>query len=337
MCKYDSTKDWYENADDINRLAEDINQKENVLAESELGKKIARGVGSAMLAGSLAANQVASADIGKGKDIHVTREVSGKPVRQLAEVSKSIHDDAPGEIRKKPYVKARSAVVSQDISKPTTVIPMARIGDKSSQWGTEAGKTLIDSIVNEYARYGMSATFDRIRVNLYIVSPEVIKKVCKDPITGESYNTEYGCTVNAAESLASVTGTIEEKYADVRTHSMPGTIIPSFDWPSLAFNVYLSTELSINQRAELLVHELKHCMCIYAYVQKVVSMYARDASIDHIGKYLDTMRDDLSTYSTEINRILDEADQFIPDEPFSSSVDIVSKVLSYEVFKPYQK
>lgn len=166
-------------------------------------------------------------------------------------------------------------------------IPLSSIGNQSSHWYTVAGKTLLSNLAKYYAQCNMTSSFEEVTLNIYIVPHNTIPNYCIDPITNTSYNTEYSCAVLPETTLNLVSAEIETRYKkfhDNNSQSSRNVVIPSFDSNVLKFNIYMSDKLNQSQRSELLVHEIKHCLPLYAFVQKVTYMYANRIKI--VNKYV---------------------------------------------------
>ena len=232
---------------------------------------------------------------------------------------------------------------SDSIEKKPKYVPftisMGDIANPGSIWHTVSGHNLIETIVSTYAKYGMSASFNNIRVNVSIVPYGKIKELCMDPETGDTLNTEYACTVNPRSTVAHVDTLVKELYSGTRDSVMASNKkqpkINCIDDSALEFNVYISDSLPHVQQKELLVHELKHCLHLYAYAQKVVSMYVRGCKFAVINRFVSEMNHgDIDTIGVSLGKLLDAHEQFDPDTVFSSSFDMMKAVMKTKL-RPY--
>lgn len=92
------------------------------------------------------------------------------------------------------------------------------------------------------------------------------------------------------------------------------------------------------QQKELLVHELKHCLHLYAYVQKVVSMYVRGCKFTVINQLVTEMNNGgIDTIGVYLGKLLDSHEQFEPDTVFSSNFDMMKTVMEIKALRPYMR
>lgn len=297
---------------------------------------LAKGLGAAMIAGSIAANQPANADTEKTPGVAITREVSGKPVKQELGLNPHKRDEKQGTIRRKEPKSHRDSKISTDIPGKHIQLPMDSIGEPGSEWYTDAGKRLLDSITEAYAAYGMRASFAQISVDLFIIPKDSISAFCKDPATSQVFNTEYACTVNPRNSLENVSKVIMDNYKHIRTAGDSIMSIPCLDDPSIHFTVFMASHLSHDQRKSILVHELKHCIPLYGYVQKVVSLYARNATALMLKNYNDSMRKGLlDSIQAQVNNRLDSLEAVDPNSTFESTTNIMDMLFNHSAMVPY--
>ena len=297
---------------------------------------LAKGLGAAMIAGSIAANQPANADTEKTPGVAITREVSGKPVKQELGLNPQKRDEKQGAIRRKEPKAHRDSKISTDIPGTRIQVPMASIGDSGPEWYTDAGKQLLDRITKAYASFGMQASFNRISINIFIIPKDSISDFCKDPATNQTFNTEYACTVNARNALSNVNFAIENQFSHIRDLSTAETAIQCLDDPSINFTIFMARQLSQEQRKAILVHELKHCIPLYSYVQKVVSLYARNAHPRMLSDYSTAMANGLlNSIQTQVNHRLDTLETFDPAAPFKSTTDIMNIIFNFSAMVPY--
>lgn len=332
--------DWYDDAAEINKMAADAEKKEAKFLEAGLKTKIATGVGAAVLAGSVASKEPAKLVGLPGKEpVVATRELSGKRKEEESRPYAEYKIEKRGEHKKRQISRnAGDSTLPMNAAEGVDIF-LGDIGDLSSKWGTPSGRALLDSVVRAYANFNMAATFNHIVVNIYVVPHEMITTRCKDPNTGETYNTEYACTVNPDTMLTGVGDVLIPRYEALAQTMRDSTVkpIPCFDDESLRFTVYFSEKLTDSQRAELLVHELKHCMVIYAFVQKIASIIAYHIGNDKIRKFIGLMGEGggLMKLNNLIGQKMDNSEQFDVDKPFTSNYNIIDDIMGESALRPY--
>ena len=314
----------HDDLDKINRIIPEA----DALTEGKLAKKL----GASLIAGSIAAHPGEPA-----KRPEVPAETDKTTVAELKEPGKDLPDTiivSDG----KPDIKSSASTVPDGIDDNVDTLNMGAVADTNGMWGTEAGRKFIDSLKRFYAGYGIIATFEHIRVNLHHVPKESISKLCVDPGSGDTLNTEYACTVNYPEQNKDVAASIYALYDNLRKEEYPEIgdramfakprnhgVIPGYDNALLTFNIYMDETLQHLQRKNILVHELKHCAIMYAVVQRMVSLFVRSP---HGG---DAMEDYAAWYgkhwqalNSMLNAYLDiESEQFIPDVEYVSRRDVI--------------
>ena len=247
----------------------------------------------------------------------------------------------------KAHMKSNMPPVPDGIS-GTVILSMGAIADTNGMWGTDAGKKLIDSLKRFYAEYDIIATFDRIKVTLHYASKETIKNLCVDPGAGEAYDTEYACTVNYPEQNKDVVASIYAMYYQLRERAFPAIdghsvfsstsrydIIPGYDSELLTFNIYVYDKLPHIQVKNILVHELKHCMILYAVVQRLVSLYVRSPHETDATKYVEWYGKYWMALNAKFNAYLDtDVEKFDPDIEYVSRRDIIPFIREHKFLVP---
>ena len=290
------------------------------------------------MAGTVASKEPVQLTGLPGKEpVVATRELSGKRKEEDSHSYAEYKIEKRGEHKKRQVTRKSDSILPKNASE-NFAIHMRDIGDLTGRWGTQSGKELLDSIANAYAKFNMVATFEHIIVSITVVPHDMIRQRCKNPNTGELYNTEYACTVNPESMVSGVGDVLIPEYVAMKKNGAfaDGKPIPCFDDESLRFEIYFSEKLTDNQRAELLVHELKHCTVLYAFIQKIVFLIARDGIADETNNFIKEMgAGGFSRINDYIGQMMDKVEQFDPEEPFCSTFPVVDEIMRLNVLHPY--
>lgn len=265
-----------------------------------------------------------------------TRELSGKRKEEESQPYAEYKIEKRGEHKKRQVTRKGGSILPKNASE-NFAIHLRDIGDLSGRWGTQSGKELLDSIVDAYAKFNMTATFEHIIVSITVVPHDMIKQRCKNPNTGEVYNTDFACTVNPESMVAGVGDVLIPKYAAMKKDDAfaDGQAIPCFDDESLRFSIYFSEKLTDTQRAELLVHELKHCTVLYAFIQKIAALIAKDGLVEETNTFIKEMgAGGFSKINDYVGQLMDNAEQFDPEVPFHSTFPVVDAILRFNALQP---
>jgi hypothetical protein len=227
-------------------------------------------------------------------------------------------------------------------------IRMSDIGNADGMWGTDAGRKLLDSLVDFYAGYRMNASFDNIQVAISRVPNGDIETYCVDPDAKKQYDTEYACTVNTPEQHMSVIPAIgqifkmaREKEIAAREYARKNKRVPvdsillTFDGPQLNFHIYVDDSLPHIQVKQLIVHELKHCVVQYAVAQRIVSLYVREDNVSRTIEYIKKLSSIVSVLNKQLSDYIDiDSEKFNPEIPYESKIDIIPFIKSRPALKP---
>lgn len=255
--------DWYDDADIIISMADKINAIEstNSVCESDLGKKFVKGVGAAVLAGTVAANSPAHNDSRNSPNIVATREVSGKPVPDKTSVTNKTSGLS------KPNNEERSSETIQDSCNGNPQLNKfydnANIDIKECEVTKE---TVMNAIDNGFLHeQGVAVQRPNIRY---------VKEFSKHTINGQmvenwTRTTDWGQIYDNVASFAVDTGVDGDK--------------PKITYPNANMEMHIKPIQDNDKMVLVEAHEYKHVV-VKSVLYNILYFVAYDM-IAHYGKY----------------------------------------------------